>query len=272
MSAADPSVANIGAESPNAGTVIFDLDGVVYVGDTAVPGAGDALRTLEDMGCRLLFATNNASRTPDAGADKIANLTGYPAVAGQVVTSALAAATALPPGAPKCLVVGGEGLRVAVTARGGVLVDDWSEAEIVLTGYNRDLTYELLRDAALAIRNGAAFIASNDDPTFPAPDGLWPGSGATVAFLERATDVAPVIAGKPHAPMRLLLTEMIGPGPVWMVGDRPDTDLAMARAEGWTGVLVLTGVTPDGAQIADEHRPDVTVDSIGEVVQLILQE
>ncbi len=255
--------------SRRPGTVVCDLDGVVYVGDRSVPGAGEALDRIARAGLGLLFATNNASRPPAEGARKISDLTGHPVQPSQVVTSAMAAASLLGHPGPACLVVGGAGLIEAVEGSSGSVVESWEKAEVVVTGYTRDLTYEMLRDAALAIRNGARFIASNDDATFPAPNGLWPGAGATVAYLERATDVSPVIAGKPHEPMRRLIGDRVGPGPVWMVGDRPETDLAMAKAEGWTAVLALTGVVRDPADVPEALKPDVVVSSIADLPDVI---
>lgn len=248
-----------------AGTVVCDLDGVVYVGSEPVPGAGEALKRIQRAGLALLFATNNASRTPADGARKISDLTGLHVTPDQLITSAMAAASLLDRPALPCFVVGGAGLIEAVEDAGGRIVDDWEQAQVVLTGYTRDLTYSMLRDANLAIRNGARFIASNDDATFPAPNGLWPGAGATVAYLQRASDTSPVIAGKPYQPMRRLIGERVGSGPVWMVGDRPETDLAMAKAEGWTAVLTLTGVVSDPTAVPEELTPDLVIPSIADL-------
>ncbi len=251
------------------GNVIFDLDGVVYVADRPVPGAGDTLRTLEREGFRLLFATNNASRTRAAGAEKITRLTGHRVTEDQVITSAMAAASLLVDSRLRCFVVGGAGLRDAIVAQGSSIVERWERADVVLTGFYRDLTYEVLRDATLAIRAGARFIATNDDATFPAGNGLWPGAGATVAYLRTATDVQPEIAGKPNPPMRRLISSQLGPGPVWMIGDRVETDLAMAKAEGWSAVLALTGVTGRPEDVPEQIRPDATIASIADLPAVV---
>ncbi|MDH3500739.1 MAG: HAD-IIA family hydrolase [Acidimicrobiia bacterium] len=249
------------ADGARRGNLVIDLDGVVYVGDQEVPGAGQVLTALDGAGYQMVFATNNASRTPQASAEKITAVTGYAAHPDQVVSSALAAASLLH-GGERCLVIGGVGLEDAVVRTGGVIVNDWRAAEVVFTGYNRALTYDMLRDGTLAVRAGARFIASNDDATFPAPDGLWPGAGATVSFLRTATEVVPELAGKPHEPMRRLIRTRMRPGPVWMVGDRPETDLAMAKAEGWTSVLALTGVVAVPETVEPSYAPDFTIASI----------
>jgi 4-nitrophenyl phosphatase len=112
-------------------------------------------------------------------------------------------------------------------------------------------------------------VASNTDATLPTPDGLLPGAGSIVAALETATGRTAEVAGKPHEPMRRLLSERIGTGPVWVVGDRADTDLALARAGGWTGVLVLTGVTRDPGSA--DPAADLVTGSLAEFAGRLLQ-
>jgi glycerol-1-phosphatase len=221
-------------------TLICDLDGVVYLGEQEIPGAGDALRRLADGGWRILFCTNNATRTPADTAIKIDRVTGYPASAGDVATSAQAAASLLT-GDEAVYVLGGQGLVWAVEEAGCEVMEDWRSAEVVVVGLDPQLTYERLSGAVLAVGSGARFIASNHDPTLPTPEGLRPGAGAIVAAVAHATGVQPVVAGKPHLPMRRVLAAMAS-GEIWIVGDRDDTDLAMGRSEGWSTALVTTGV------------------------------
>ena len=147
---------------------------------------------------------------------------------------------------------------------------DWEEAEAVVVGFDSSMTYERLRDAALAIRRGARFIATNSDATFPAPNGLWPGAGASISFLRAATDRAPdLIAGKPHAPIRALLAELLGEGSTLVIGDRPETDLATGQAMGWDTVLVLTGVVSDIEDIPADVDPTYVRNSIADIGDLI---
>ena len=245
------------------GTIICDLDGVVYLGDEEVPGAGQALRRLETGGYRLLFATNNSSRTRAEGASKIARVTGYRCAPEQFVSSATAAGGMLRPEDGPAFVVGGPGVREAVAEAGVGVTDDPLAARVVLIGLDVDLTYGKLAAATRAVRNGARLLATNHDATYPTPDGLLPGAGSLAAALETATDVTADVAGKPFAPMRRILGAMAADGKVWMVGDRADTDLAMANDEGWTSVLVLTGVVTDPASV--DPPPDVVLASIADL-------
>jgi 4-nitrophenyl phosphatase len=249
--------------------VVCDLDGVVYLLGQPIPGAGRALLDMAGAGYSILFVTNNSTRPPDATASRIADLTGYPARPRQVIGSAAAAVTLLTAGAGPVLVVGGAGIRTALNEAGFAETDDPHEAEAVIVGLDTNISYGRLRDAVLAVRNGARFIATNTDPTYPTPDGLWPGAGAMVAAIEVGAGIQPEIAGKPHPPIRRLIHERLQPGPVWVVGDRPETDLAMARAEGWTAVLVLTGVIGAAAELTDEHRPDLVLRSLAELPQAL---
>jgi 4-nitrophenyl phosphatase len=247
------------------GNVVCDLDGVVYLDLEEVPGAGAALRELERQGQRILFVTNNSSSSPATVAGRIAEITHYPAVASQVLTSGLAVARMLAADRPRCLVVGGEGIELALDGEGIPLTENWRQAEAVVVGLDRRLTYERLRDATLALRAGARFLATNVDPTFPTPIGQWPGAGSIVAALQAATDRVPEIAGKPYQPMRELVSSRLGPGPVWVVGDRPSTDLAMAHAEGWQAVLVLSGVATGPLEAGNEYPPDLVVESLADL-------
>lgn len=246
----------------NGGLVVCDLDGVVYLGREGIPGAGDALRRLEADGRRVVFATNNSSRTRAATAAKINESTGYAAAPDQVVSSAMAAAALLEPSRPHCLVMGGEGIREALADRGVPMVDDRRLAEAVVVGFNPETCYSDIRDASLAVRAGARLVATNGDATFPTTEGPWPGAGAIVAAIEVATGVCAEVAGKPHRPMGELILAGAEAGPVWMVGDRPDTDLALAIEMGWRSVLVLTGVTSDPREVPGALRPDLVVGSL----------
>ncbi len=226
--------------------LIFDLDGVVYLGDESVPGAGETLDLLDRAGHHILFCTNNSSRTRAQCAEKIRRVTGYGARAEQIASSAMSAGRLIEPSA-RVLRVGGDGVAEAIHLRGASEVAD-IDADTVVVGIDFSFGYDLLDRAAAAVRSGARFIATNRDVTYPSPERLRPGAGSIVAAVEAASGEVAVNAGKPEAPMRRLLAEMLVAGPVVMIGDRPDTDLAMAHAEGWRSILVDTGVThPDAA-------------------------
>lgn len=235
----------------NFTTVVCDLDGVLYRGPEPVAGAGAALEEIAAAGIRLLFATNNSTRTAAEVAAVIESRTRYPASPADVVTSAMATAHHLAGVARSVYVVGGRGLPPTLSAAGIPIVESWREADCVVVGLDPNLTYEKLADATLAVRAGARLVATNDDATFPTPQGLVPGAGALVAALERATGRHAEVCGKPHEPMRRLLRELAGAGPVLVVGDRVETDIALGMAEGWATVVTLTGVsTPEEAQRA----------------------
>jgi HAD superfamily hydrolase (TIGR01450 family) len=248
--------------------IVFDLDGVVYLGEEVVVAAPAALDQVRGLGVRVAFVTNNSYRPPDLVVEKL-NRLGVKAAPGEVLTSAQAAVRLL--GGPeglagvKVMVVGGPGLRQALEAAGARLVDGaaWREAEVVAVGFDPDLTYTKVRDATLAIRAGARFVGSNPDTTLPAPDGLWPGAGATLALLRASTGARPEVAGKPERALLETAAAALGPGPYLMVGDRADTDLDGAHRLGWSTALVLSGVTRL-ADLADLRiAPDHLLGDVG---------
>lgn len=244
--------------------VVLDLDGVVYRGGVAVPGAPDALAVLVERH-DVVFATNNSRRTPVEVAGAIERATGVVVDPAAVLTSAQAAAAVADP--VPTGVVGAGGIRAALAER-GIPVVDHADARQMVTGIDFDLSYETLRAASAVIRGGARWIATNTDATFPAETGLWPGAGAIVAALAVAAGTQPEVTGKPHPPMVSLVASRVGADAV-VVGDRPETDLALARAGGWASVLVLSGVTDDPAAVPDELAPDHVVGSLVDVVDLL---
>ncbi len=249
-----------------AGTVIFDLDGVIYLGDVGVRGAEKALTEIEQRGYKVLFCTNNSSRTPLATAQKIRRATGYPARVEQVFTSAMAATRLLLPDLPPSLVLGGPGIVEALEEIGVEVVGDWQNAKAVVVGFTPQFSYELLRDACRAVWKGARLIATNTDPSFPTDEGIWPAAGALVAAVEYATGQSAQPAGKPHGPMIRLLQEHLSPGRVVMVGDRAETDLQMAANAGWYSVLALSGVSKSPPS---SPQPDAVVQSVAALPSLL---
>jgi 4-nitrophenyl phosphatase len=262
-------MAEVVAGGRRQGNVVCDIDGVIYRGSTPIEGAGDALRRLEAMGFAILFVTNNSTTTPHLVAQRISQMSGYEALAEQVLGSAEAAATILESDKPETMVVGGAGIEEALLARSIPMTDDPSVAGAVVVGLDRAFSYAKLDAAATAIRNGARFIATNTDITFPGADGIHPGAGAIVAAIEAASGVHPVVAGKPHSAIRALIRQRLRPGPVWVVGDRPDTDLALARAERWHAALVLTGIASSEDDVPKGLEPDLIVESIASLPERI---
>ena len=249
FTAAD-NAAGLGACSPPPAQVfdvaLLDLDGVVYLGDEPVAHAAEALSAATAFGMRHAFVTNNALRTPEMVADRLTTM-GVPAVASEVVTSAQATAAVLgqrvAPGA-RVLVVGGEGLRAAVTAAGFTLAanaDD--DPAAVAQGYDPTLDYARLAEGALAVARGAVWVACNGDTTVPTTRGRLPGNGALVALVSTATGRLPEFAGKPGWALHEQSLHRSGARSPLVVGDRLDTDIEGARRAGTPSLLVLTGVT-----------------------------
>jgi HAD superfamily hydrolase (TIGR01450 family) len=195
---------------------------------------------------RLAFVTNNASRSPAAIAQQL-NQLGVGASPADVVTSAQAAARLIAdrlPGGSAVLVAGGIGLRLALRERGLRPVSTAAERPAaVVQGYAPDISYSLLAEAAVAIRGGAWYVASNADATLPSSRGPLPGNGALVQLLVTATGRRPVVAGKPEPPLHAEAVRRTGARRPLVVGDRLDTDIEGAVRVGADSLLVLTGVT-----------------------------
>ncbi|MEW9551829.1 HAD-IIA family hydrolase [Nonomuraea sp. NPDC050783] len=249
-------------------TLLLDLDGVVYLGPQAVPGAPAALEQARGRGVRLAYVTNNASRTPAAIAAHLREL-GAPATAEDVVTSAQAAARLIaervPPGSA-VLVVGGSGLRMAVRDQGLRPVSTAFEAPVaVVQGIAPGLSYGLLSEGALAVRQGAWFVASNRDGTMPTGRGELPGNGAMARVIAAATGVEPVYAGKPDPPLHRESMIRTGARRPLVVGDRLDTDIEGASNAGVESLLVLTGVATAADVLTAEprHRPTYVAEDLG---------
>jgi 4-nitrophenyl phosphatase len=224
---------------------ILDMDGVLYRGDTPLPGAPQLVAWLAEERLPFLLLTNNSTLDPAAYELKLAQM-GIDVPADQIITSAVATAdfltTRLAVGA-HVYVIGEDGLQATIAARGFVITD--RDPQAVVVGLDRQLTYAKLRTATLAIRSGAAFIATNTDRTLPTEIGEVPGAGAIVAALEAATGVAPTIVGKPEPPMMAMAIARMGKpnADTVAIGDRLETDIAGGHRLGLPTVLLLSGVT-----------------------------
>lgn len=240
---------------------LLDLDGVVWLAGVAIPGSPEAVATLRAAGERVLFVTNNSSR-PVGEQEAALAAVGIPAE-GDVVTSAMAAAALLEPGST-ALVCAGPGVDEALERHGVRAVRD-GDADAVVVGFHHDFDYGRLRAAATAVRRGARLIGTNDDATYPTPEGEIPGGGALLAAVAYASGVEPEVAGKPFEAMALAVRTAAGEGPHVMVGDRPSTDGRFARALGARFALVLSGVTrPE--ELPVDPAPDVVGADLAGVV------
>ncbi|MDN4161852.1 HAD-IIA family hydrolase [Nocardioides abyssi] len=250
---------------------MLDLDGVVYVGGDAVPGAPAHLEAARGAGQRLAFITNNASRPPSTVAEHLTRI-GVPAAAEDVVTSAQAAARLLAdrlkPGAPVVL-LGAAGLEEAVRAAGLTPVGVEDDAEALVTGYGPDVLWREIMQAAVRVRDGLWWVASNTDLSIPTSYGTAPGHGVLVETVRRFAEVHPVVAGKPERPLLDETVRRVGGERPLMVGDRLDTDIAGARAAGIASLLVLTGVTglAELVAAAPEERPTYLAPDLAGLLQ-----
>lgn len=244
---------------------LLDLDGVVWLAGVAIPGSAEAVARLRAAGERVLFVTNNSSATLGTQEGRLAAL-GVPA-AGDVVTSAMAAAELVAPGST-ALVCGGPGIVEALERR-EVKTVRAGAADAVVVGFHLDFDYGRLRAAAGAVREGALLIGTNDDATYPTPDGEIPGGGAILASVAYAAGVEAVVAGKPFPPMAATVRSLVGDGPHVMVGDRPSTDGAFARRLEATFGLVLSGVT-SAAELPVVPGPDAVGADLAAVVDQLL--
>ncbi len=252
--------------------VVCDLDGVVYRGPEAV---AHAVEVLSALSVPVMYATNNASRTPGSVAAHLVEL-GLRVSESEVVTSSQAGAGALaqhlPTGAA-VLAVGGEGVREALLEKGFRAVSPRAARTArgvpvagVLQGYGADVCAADLAEAAYAVQGGALWVATNTDGTLPTDRGISPGNGTLVAAVQRATGVPPLVVGKPHAPLYLLCAERLGCSPrrILAVGDRLDTDIAGAVEANMDSVLVLTGVDSitSLAVAPPQQRPTYVVEDL----------
>ncbi|MGI9051896.1 MAG: HAD-IIA family hydrolase [Ilumatobacteraceae bacterium] len=233
--------------------VLLDLDGVVWLSRVPIPGSVAAVARLRSTGRRVVFVTNN-SGAPLAEQEAALAAIGIPAK-GDVITSAIAAAALITAG-QRVLVCGGPGVAEAIRSIGATAIagDDPGGVHVdaVMVGFHPQFDYERMRIASTAARNGARLIATNDDATYPTPDGPIPGGGAILAGVRTASGVDATVAGKPYRPMAAAIESMLGgtaPGQLLMVGDRQETDGEFAVALGCPFALVRSGVTLPGQPV-----------------------
>jgi HAD superfamily hydrolase (TIGR01450 family) len=257
--------------------LILDLDGCVWVGNEAVPGSVDAVAALRQAGKRVAFATNDPR---SAGEEYVARLwaVGIQASLGDVVTVGGATQHLLADTRRglTAFVIGTDALRAHVAEAGLRLLnrtDLASRADVVVVGGTEELTFDDLRNASLAVRRGADFLATGRDPTYPMPDGLWPGTGAILAAVETATGRKAQIIGKPEPQLFLTAIDRLGEGRTLVVGDRLDADVAAAAKAGLDAALVLSGgTTAEEARAAkqarkrDDPAPVATADDLSSLV------
>jgi len=254
--------------------VLCDLDRVVWLAHQPIPGSVRAIASLREAGIRVVFVTNNSFSTYEEQVAALGSI-GIPAE-GDIVTSAMSAATAMKSGW-RVLVCGGRGLIEEVGRVTKDVVVAYNEPmasgpfDAVVVGFHREFNYQVLTDALTAVRAGAVLIGSNDDPTYPTPNGPIPGGGSILAAIEKASGVTPTVTGKPYGPMAKLVRELCGdvtPEEMVMIGDRSDTDGGFARTLGARFAMVLSGVM-DATDSADA---DIVSADLSAVAEILLKE
>lgn len=257
---------------------ILDLDGTIYAGQRPIPHAASFIQTLQERGWPYVFATNNSSRTPEQVAEHLRYVTGIPAEAHQVLTTAQAAAryiSELNVG-KRVYMIGETGLRQALMGAGFQLVDDGDcvqKVDFVIQGIDRSFHYNKLATAVRYLRSGATFVMTNPDHLLPADGEFYPGAGSIGASIQAASGQTPIIIGKPSPIMMRYAVDRIGlpHKHIWAVGDNILTDIGGGAAAGCRTALVLTGLaTRDNLQSQIEAAgiiPDLVSDNLADFLQ-----
>jgi HAD superfamily hydrolase (TIGR01450 family) len=250
--------------------LLLDLDGTVWVGDSAVDGAVEAVAALREAGRSVAFLTNDVRQAPEEFVRKLWGL-GVRAALDEIVTAGAALQFHLAErGGGSAYVIGSRALVDHVAAAGMRIANRTefaTRADVVVVGGHTGFDYEELRIATQAVLRGAELIGATRDLTYPMPDGPWPGTGAVLAAVEAAAGrPADRTIGKPEPGMYAAALDRLGPGRVLAVGDKLDTDVAGARRAGLDSALVLTGATSRAEADAADPRPTHVAASLGALV------
>ena len=257
----------------NIKALILDMDGVIWKADAPIGDLPSTFKRIRERGLKFVFATNNGTKTPEEYQQKLAEL-GVDIDASQVVTSAMGIAFMLAqkyPRGTKIFMIGEDGIRVALEEKGFEIlsVENAPQAQAFVMGIDRSINFQKVAEATLLIRAGIPFYTTNTDKTFPTPRGEIPGSGAWISVIQTATNVEPIIAGKPFPFLMELSLEKLGTSKeeTLVVGDRLETDIAAGQSVGCPTALVLSGVSTKAQ--AEEWAPkmDVIADSLADLVK-----
>ena len=248
---------------------VIDMDGVLYRVDAPIPGAAQFLQALQQKGTPFLLLTNNSTLTPEMYVAKLSRM-GIKVQPADILTSALATAGYLRANVPtgsRVYVIGEEGIFDAVRNTGCVITDE--NPEYVVVGFDRQISYEKLATATLAIRRGAKYVATNPDLTLPSEAGQLPGCGAILAAITAASGVAPLMIGKPQREMFDQAVEHLGSdrSTTAMVGDRIETDIVGAQNAGLLTVLLLSGASTQEEAARMEWPADFVFNDIGALLE-----
>ncbi|MBK9926955.1 MAG: HAD-IIA family hydrolase [Anaerolineales bacterium] len=252
--------------------LIIDMDGVVWKGDTPIGDLAAIFNRIRERGLKFVFATNNSTKTSEQYVQRLAKF-GVDVEPWQVITSSQAAAHAVAkkfaPGT-KIFIIGEDGVQMALEEKGFeiVSIENAAQAQAVVMGIDRGVNFQKISEATLLIRSGIPFYVTNTDKTFPTPRGEIPGAGSWVSVITTATDVQPVIAGKPFPFLMDLSLEKLGvkKEDALVVGDRLETDIAAGQGVGCPTALVLSGVSTKEQADAWKPKIDVIADDLASLV------
>ncbi|KAA0545362.1 TIGR01457 family HAD-type hydrolase [Bacillus sp. BGMRC 2118] len=249
---------------------LIDLDGTMYKGSERIHEACDFVRALKEKNIPYLFVTNNSTKTPEQVAEHLQAFD-IPAETNQVFTTAQATANYIYDlkKDAKVYVIGEEGLRLAIQEKGFTLTEE--DADVVVSGLDRNITYDKLAIGCLAVRNGATFISTNGDIALPTERGFLPGNGSLTSVITVSTEVQPIFIGKPEKIIMEQALKAIGTNPshTLMIGDNYQTDILAGIDAGLDTLLVHTGVTTREHMKEIEKQPTYVVDSLKEWMEFI---
>ncbi len=230
-------------------SLIMDMDGVIWKADSPIGDLPSIFKRIRERRIKFVFATNNSTKTPGQYVERLKGF-GVDIEPWQVVTSSQGTAHAVAqrfPSGTKVFAIGEDGVRTALEEKGFEIlsVEDAPQAQVVVMGIDRNITFQKAAEATLLVRRGVPFYVTNTDKTFPTPRGEIPGAGSWISIIMTATDVQPIVAGKPCPFLMNLSLEKLGTEKkeTLVVGDRLETDIAAGQAVGCPTALVLSGVS-----------------------------
>lgn len=258
--------------------LILDMDGVLWHGESAMPGLAAFFDTLRQLDIGFVLATNNATKSAEQYTQKLAGM-GVHIPADQILTSAETTANYLAhkyPTGTAVYVIGTESLHQTIRASGFKIigpsqVEEGKDAPLVVVGFNPSVVYRELAMGSLLVHKGAHFIGTNPDPSIPSEIGPLPGAGALLAVIQAATGVDPIVIGKPGTAIFEDAVQRLGGSinDTAMVGDRLGTDIAGAKAAGLSTILVLSGISTEGDILETGINPDYVFSDISELASVM---
>jgi 4-nitrophenyl phosphatase len=256
-------------------SLIIDMDGVIWKADAPIGDLPAVFNRLRERGIKFVFATNNSTKTSGQYVTRLKEF-GVQAEPWQVVTSSQAAAHALSqkfPRGTKVFIIGEDGVRIPLEEKGFeiVSVKNAPQAQAIVIGMDRGITFQKAVEATLLARKGIPFYATNMDKTFPTPRGQIPGAGAWVSVITTATNVEPIVVGKPFPFLMDLSLARLGTRKeeTLVIGDRLETDIAAGQAVGCPTALVLSGVSTKGQAEQWNPKIDFIADDLSSLIEMI---